>query len=116
MTKYLAPDYPLYGLQSQGLDGVSEPLHSIEEMAERYLQEIRAVQPTGPYYLGGYCLGGTVAYEMAQRLQAAGEEVALVAMLDTYNFSRALKSSFIGFLVQKFASTSATSSGCGRGT
>jgi len=52
--------------------------------------------------LGGYCLGGTIAYEMAQRLVLAGEVVSLVAMLDTYNFSRALKASFYSFLLQKF--------------
>jgi thioesterase domain-containing protein len=51
-------------------------------MAESYLREVREVQPKGPYLLGGYSSGGTVAYEMAQRLVAAGEEVALVALLD----------------------------------
>ena len=75
---------------------------TIEEMADRYLQEIRTVQPTGPYFLGGYCLGGTIAYEMAQQLLAGGEKVAMVAMFDTYNFIRALKSNFITFLLQKF--------------
>jgi amino acid adenylation domain-containing protein len=102
LAKRLEPDYPLYGLQSQGIDGQSKPLQTIEEMADRYLQEIRTVQPAGPYLLGGYCLGGTIAYEMAQRLVAGGEKVAMVAMLDTYNFSRALKASFYSFLMQKF--------------
>ena len=101
LAKHLAPEIPLYGLQSQGLNGDNPPLQSIEQMAELYIQEIRSVQPHGPYYLGGYCLGGTVAYEMAQRLTSEGEQVALVAMLDTYNFSRALKSSFLGFILQK---------------
>lgn len=101
LAEYLAPDYPLYGLQSRGLDGNSAPLATIEEMAIEYLREIRTIQRKGPYYLGGYCLGGTVAYEMAQILHREGEEVALVAMLDTYNFSRALKASFAGFLFQK---------------
>jgi len=101
LAKRLSPSYPLYGLQSQGLDGESEPLKSIEAMATRYIREIRAVQPNGPYYLGGYCLGGTIAYEMAQQLASQGEKVALVAMLDTYNFSRALKSSFVSFVLQK---------------
>jgi len=101
LAQHLAPDYPLYGLQSRGLDGKSPPLTTIEQMAEEYLREVRAVQPHGPYYLGGYCLGGTVAYEMAQRLCQQGEEVALVAMLDTYNFIRALKASFAGFLFEK---------------
>ncbi len=101
LAKYLEPDYPLYGLQSQGLDGKSNPLKTIEEMADCYLQEILEIQPKGPYLLGGYCLGGTIAYEVAQRLTARGETVNMVAMLDTYNFFRALKSSFLMFILQK---------------
>ena len=101
LGQHLAPGYPLYGLQSQGLDGESEPLRTIEEMASCYLREVRKVQPKGPYYLGGYCLGGTIAYEMAQILRREGEEVPLVAMLDTYNFSLALRVSFYSFLFQK---------------
>jgi thioesterase domain-containing protein/acyl carrier protein len=101
LGEQLAPDFPLYGLQSVGLDGESKPLHTIEEMAVRYLREVRQVQPRGPYYLGGYCLGGTIAYEMAQILRAEGEEVPLVAMLDTYNFSRALRVRFSSFLMEK---------------
>jgi acetoacetyl-CoA synthetase len=53
-------------------------------MAARYLSEIRTVQPTGPYHIGGFSMGGLVAYEMAQQLRAAGEEVALLALLDTF--------------------------------
>jgi aspartate racemase len=101
LARHLEPDYPLYGLQSQGLDGKSRPLETFEEMAARYLQEIRRVRPRGPYLLGGYCLGGTIAYEMAQRLAAAGEKVPMVVMLDTYNFIRALKAGFLSFLLQK---------------
>jgi thioesterase domain-containing protein len=52
-------------------------------MAACYLEQVRIFQPTGPYYLGGYCLGGNVAYEMARQLHADGEEVALVALLDS---------------------------------
>lgn len=101
LAERLAPEQPIYGLQSRGLDGASAPLHTIEAMAEEYLNEIRSIQPAGPYHLGGYCLGGTVAYEMAQRLREAGEQVELVALLDTYNFSRALKVSFASFLREK---------------
>lgn len=102
LAQHLAPDYPLYGFQSQGLDGQSEPLTTIEAMAAHYLQELRQVQPSGPYFLGGYCLGGTVAYEMARQLLRQGEPVPFIAMLDTYNFARALKGSFAGFLFEKF--------------
>jgi glutamate-1-semialdehyde aminotransferase/thioesterase domain-containing protein/acyl carrier protein len=101
LGEQLAPDFPLYGFQSVGLDGESQPLQSIEEMAVAYIRELKKVQPRGPYYLGGYCLGGTVAYEMAQVLSGAGDEVRLVAMLDTYNFSLALKVRFSSFLMQK---------------
>lgn len=97
----LSPDYPVYGLQSKGLDGKSQPLHTIEEMAREYLREVRSIQPNGPYHLGGYCLGGTIAYEMAQLLVQQGERVALLAMLDTYNYSRALRVSFQSFILQK---------------
>src|SRR5205085_4381299 len=53
-------------------------------MAEHYVAAIRARQPQGPYYLGGYCFGGVVAYEMARQLRAAGQTVALAAILDGY--------------------------------
>jgi thioesterase domain-containing protein len=53
-------------------------------MAERYIQEIRRVQPEGPYRIGGYSFGGLVAYEMAQQLAAQGEDTALLALFDTY--------------------------------
>ena len=75
---------PFYGLQSRGIDGVSRPHHSIEEMANAYLAEIRELQPEGPYMLGGYSGGGLVAFEMAHQLTAAGETVALVVMFDTF--------------------------------
>jgi thioesterase domain-containing protein len=52
-------------------------------MGACYLQEVRRFQPNGPYYLGGYCFGGNVAYEMARQLVAQGETVGLVAMLDS---------------------------------
>ena len=85
LVRNLGPDQPVYGLQSQGLNGEA-PVHStIQEMAARYREEILTVQPQGPYHLGGYCLGGTIAFEMAQQLVAAGHEVGLVALLDTYN-------------------------------
>src|SRR5690606_25928539 len=101
LAQYLTPERPLYGLQARGLDGQSEPLKTIEAMAEAYLAEIRSVQPHGPYLLGGYCLGGTVPYATAPRVQQAGEYVAPVAMPDTYNSIRALKSSFFSLMAQK---------------
>ena len=101
LARNLGAEYPFYGLQSQGLDGKAPPLTTVEAMAEKYLREIRGLQPEGPYFLGGYCLGGTVAYEMAQRLRADKQEVALVALLDTYNFARMEQPRLFGYLWQK---------------
>jgi amino acid adenylation domain-containing protein len=84
LARHLGPDQPFYALQPQGLDGKRECLTSIPEMAKRYMQEIRKIQPEGPYRIGGYSFGGLVAYEMAQQLEAQGEETALLALFDTY--------------------------------
>nr|WP_290226170.1 non-ribosomal peptide synthetase [Trichocoleus desertorum] len=83
LARHLGTDQPFYGLQPFGLDGQHPPLKSIEEMASHYIQAIRAMQPRGPYYLGGWSFGGLVAFEMAQQLRQAGHEVALLALLDT---------------------------------
>jgi thioesterase domain-containing protein/acyl carrier protein len=85
LARYLGADQPVYGLQSQGLNGSGRFLTRMEDMAAHYVREIRSLQSEGPYYLGGYCLGGIVALEMAQQLRAQGEQVALVAMIETYN-------------------------------
>jgi phthiocerol/phenolphthiocerol synthesis type-I polyketide synthase E len=88
LSRRMGDDQPFYGLQSQGLDGSCAPLTKVEEMAALYAQEIRRVQPNGPYFLGGYCMGGTVAFEVAQQLRAEGESVALLAMFDTMNWHK----------------------------
>ncbi|MDZ7955197.1 amino acid adenylation domain-containing protein [Nostoc sp. DedQUE09] len=79
----LGKNQPFYGLQPIGLDGKSSPLTRIEDMATHYIEALRSVQPKGPYFLGGWSFGGWVAFEMAQQLQKSGEEVALLAVLDT---------------------------------
>jgi amino acid adenylation domain-containing protein len=76
---------PLYGLRSVGIDGEAEPLDRVEEIATRFLIDVRRVQPNGPYHLTGICIGGIVAYEMAQQLVAQGEQVALLAMVETWS-------------------------------
>ncbi|ETW98425.1 MAG: hypothetical protein ETSY1_18745 [Candidatus Entotheonella factor] len=88
LAKHLGPEQPVYGLQSQGLDGHQPLLTTVPEMAARYVREIQVVQPEGPYWLGGYCMGGTVAYEVAQQLYRQGHEVALLALFETYNWSQ----------------------------
>jgi phthiocerol/phenolphthiocerol synthesis type-I polyketide synthase E len=87
LSRHLGLDQPFYGLQSPGMDGSCPPLTAIEEMAALYVREIRKVQPHGPYLLGGYCMGGIIAFEMAQQLQADGERIALLALFDTVNSS-----------------------------
>ncbi|UKO97051.1 amino acid adenylation domain-containing protein [Nostoc sp. UHCC 0870] len=85
LVRHLGAEQPVYGLQAQGLDGKQAPHTRVEDMASHYIQEIRTVQPHGPYLLGGFSSGGIVAYEMARQLVAQGDRVALLAMFDTYN-------------------------------
>lgn len=84
LARQLGVDQPFYGLQAVGIDGAEQPDTTVEAMAERYLSVLRAVQPEGPYHLGGYCFGGLVAYEMACRLVARGEAVAHLAIFEGY--------------------------------
>lgn len=88
LARDLGDDQPVYGLQSQGLEGDLPLLTRVEDMAALYVKAIRRVQPHGPYYLGGYCGGGTIAYEAAQQLRSMGEEVGLLALFDTLNWSK----------------------------
>ncbi|MEH2022776.1 non-ribosomal peptide synthetase [Nostoc sp.] len=82
LAHQLGKSQPFYGLQPIGIDG-EIPLTRIEDMATQYIAALRSVQPKGPYFLGGWSFGGWVAFEMAQQLQNSGEEVALLAVLDT---------------------------------
>jgi amino acid adenylation domain-containing protein len=84
-SEFLGREQPFYGLQSQGLDGNPIARTTVETIAAYYLEEIRNVQAHGPYLLGGYSLGGLVSYEIARKLRAAGDEVALLVLFDTPN-------------------------------
>src|SRR5882762_2743387 len=104
LARHLGQDQPIYGLQPQGLDGKQAPLTRIEDMAARYIKEIQVIQREGPYFLAGYCMGGTIALEMAQQLRGQGQRVDLLALLDTYNW-RMIKQAFlhdIYFNIQKW--------------
>lgn len=83
LAQYLGPDQPVYGLEAPGRDGEQDPYDRLADLAAHYLYEIQRVQPQGPYFLGGLCMGGTIAYEMAQQLRRSGESVSLLALLDT---------------------------------
>ena len=84
LSRLLGSDQPFYGLQAQGLDGKRAPFHNVKDMAAHYIQEIQSVQPTGPYYIGAFSLGGIVLFEMAQQLREAGELVGLIAFFDAH--------------------------------
>ena len=83
VAQHLGPDQPVYGVQAGGLIGDDKPHFTTEEAAADYIAEIRQVQPKGPYLLGGFSGGGITAYEVAQQLKAAGESIAILALLDT---------------------------------
>ena len=84
LAHHLGSDQPFYGLQSRGLDGTQPPHTQITEMAADYIKEIRRFQPAGPYFIGGRSLGGIIAFEMACQLRTQGQEVGLLALLDSY--------------------------------
>lgn len=94
LVDYLDSDQPMYGLQSVGLDRSVEPLTSVEGMAAHYVKEIQSIQPEGPYYLAGNCFGGLITFEMARILNAKGQKVAMVVLIEAYNpsFSKLLPS------------------------
>jgi thioesterase domain-containing protein/acyl carrier protein len=83
LAHLLGADRPFYGLQARGLYGGEAPHDSIEEAARDYIAEMRQVQAEGPYMLGGFSGGGITAYEVARQLEAMGETVSLVVLLDT---------------------------------
>jgi len=81
LSRYLGAEQPVFALRSRAMAG-QEEFSRIEDMAGQYVADLRAFQPHGPYYLGGYCFGGIVAYEMAQQLRDQGETVALLALIN----------------------------------
>lgn len=83
LANTLEADYPFYGLQHLGTDGEQTPHNRVEDMAAYYIKEIKSVQPHGPYCIGGRCFGGVIAFEMACQLKAQGDDVGLLAILDT---------------------------------
>jgi amino acid adenylation domain-containing protein len=88
LARYVPADYPLYGLQDRGVDGKGQLSRSVRDMASEYIRQIRNVQGSGPYHLLGWSFGGTVAHEIAIQLQADGEQVAALVVMDAYPFSK----------------------------
>jgi amino acid adenylation domain-containing protein len=80
LARAMGTDQPFYAFQPQGVDGGRITRTSVPSIAAHYIAEMRKVQPQGPYFIGGYCFGGNVAFEMAQQLQQQGSETGVVAM------------------------------------
>ncbi|BAZ48975.1 McnE protein [Nostoc sp. NIES-4103] len=89
----LGEERPIYGFKARGWDGIQPPHTTVEAMAADYIKEIRSVQPEGPYLIGGECIGGVVAWEIAQQLVAQGQKVSLLVLMDTVpaNIKRQLR-------------------------
>ena len=83
LSRCLGTEQPFYGLQAVGLTGEKEPFSTIPEMAAHYIAAIQEIQPNGPYLLGGWSMGGVVAFEIAYQMQQQGQEVALLALIDS---------------------------------
>ncbi|MCE9671221.1 non-ribosomal peptide synthase/polyketide synthase [Myxococcus stipitatus] len=84
LARRLGPGVPFHGLQAPGLDGSQPPRESVEELAALYVDAVREVQPTGPYRLGGWSMGGAVCFEMARLLRARGEQVEALVLIDSH--------------------------------
>jgi len=91
----LDTERPLYGLRAQGMF-LEESLHTdVACMAEEYIQEIKKIDPHGPYLLAGECLGGVIAYEISQKLRQNGDDVQLLLLLDTFRPTLSFQIEFI---------------------
>jgi thioesterase domain-containing protein/acyl carrier protein len=83
LAKHLGPDQPVYALQRLGVDDVTQAAQDIESTASHYLEEIRKVQPKGPYSLLAYCFSISICWEMVRQIQQAGDSVSVIAMIDS---------------------------------
>ncbi|MFF6975735.1 amino acid adenylation domain-containing protein [Streptomyces tsukubensis] len=84
LARYVPDGIPLYGLQAAGIDGSGTPARTMEDLAAEYVEQIRALQPTGPYHLLGFSFGGIPVHEIAVQLRAAGQTVAALVVMDAY--------------------------------
>ena len=84
LARHLGSNQPCFGLHPLGLVASRKAHFTIESLASHFLDEVRKIQPEGPYFLCGFCAGGTIASEMAQQLKAQGSDIAFLAMLDSF--------------------------------
>lgn len=83
MINFLGKDQPIYGFRPKGIFFGEQAHKNVQEMSEDYIAEMKKVQPNGPYFIGGECVGGIVAYEIAQQLRQMGDEVLHLLLMDT---------------------------------
>lgn len=83
IARHLGAEQPCYSLHLRGIDGKQAPHERVEDMAAEAIAEIRKIQPEGPFFLVGLCFGGVVAFEMAQQLLEQGQNVALLALIES---------------------------------
>jgi thioesterase domain-containing protein len=102
LARQLHPEQPMVGIQPPGLDG-TEPLNSIESLADHEIERIRQYRPGGPYLILGHCAGGTLAFEVAHRLKQSGEEVALLALIGSPFPKMFSKTSLLGVRISSYA-------------
>jgi thioesterase domain-containing protein len=84
LSRHLGSDQEVFGIEAIGLYGSEPPLMSFSEMAARYVEQIRAACPNGPYLIAGWSLGGVIAFEIARQLRADGKSVELLALIDSF--------------------------------
>ncbi len=99
LARGLDAEQAVYGVQARGVYGSSPPDHRVEAMARHCIESMRSLQPEGPYLVAGFCTGGVIAFEVAQQLTAAGQRVALLALLDTH----APKANAVGWWLDEIA-------------
>ena len=90
LVRFMGTEYSFLGIRARGVDGVTEPDRELSAIVAHHVQEIRTIQPCGPYFLLGECFGGKLAYEIAQQLQDEGETIAMLAFLDSNTAPRPL--------------------------
>ncbi len=83
-VQYLTTDRPIYAIQDPGISGETMNFASVHEIAQCYIQQMKKIQPTGPYYLAGASFGGTVCFEIAQILLSKNEQVSFLGMFDSW--------------------------------
>jgi amino acid adenylation domain-containing protein len=104
----LKADHPVYGIQPYSQGGFPMLHTRLEEVIDYYTEQIQQVQPEGPYFLGGLCIGGYIGFEVARRLQKMGHTVGMVALIDTADLETPLRSSLASQRLSRFSKSLST--------